>query len=586
MDDSLSPHTLTTQPTSRGFAKTGRAFSVPANISVAPYKLNERRQVNKLRQDSQLIDFEITVSPAEQSVSILCSTGSYSLVAVPVFAQTYVGSTQQVGDISIYCYDITGKVDTSGASVTAVIFYRFTRISDRSSAGGVTIHLHHTARKVQIQGSTMVTKQCRACVWFLEKYLLGVFENVAASKALDISKFNRAVSKVVTSHSEKLDSLEKCEGCNAAFIGRSVRDQCSICSKFFHKKCKQSENHLCSIPPSSSSIPNNRAHPPATSSFPAFQVPVTTGSSPSLNQALPDPSTNEATPVASTMMGEASSQPGQVLSDTNPIPPQRDSDSLSISAELVDPPIIAAITTENTILNPEVPPFIPNPPINNHSKGKAKNKTGVATNKDDIALEFARIEVNTIRARLKTLETRNKDLEFQNSILLERVAELEKVEKEAINEKYFPKPSVSVPTQRDANHHHHLPMPHCPQIQCCSQVHRLCCPSPNCKSQTSSSSDDSIAEVLKRIAGVEAAVAKLQYKIVSAQVTATATPTKVEESATTTLNTTNNTRDIVFEVEQTDCDSVTSIEEMEPGLPSDDSNDMPLNCLVPTIQLQ
>ena len=122
MDDSLSPHTLTTQPTSRGFAKTGRAFSVPANISVAPYKLNERRQVNKLRQDSQLIDFEITVSPAEQSVSILCSTGSYSLVAVPVFAQTYVGSTQQVGDISIYCYDITGKVDTSGASVTAVIY--------------------------------------------------------------------------------------------------------------------------------------------------------------------------------------------------------------------------------------------------------------------------------------------------------------------------------------------------------------------------------------------------------------------------------------------------------------------------------
>ena len=70
--------------------------------------------------------------------------------------------------------------------------------------------------------------------------------------------------------------------------------------------------------------------------------------------------------------------------------------------------------------------------------------------------------MNTIRARLKVLETKNKDLDFQNSLLLERVAVYEKAEKEAINEKYFPKAN-SAPTTDRSDCPLAPPLSQCPQ---------------------------------------------------------------------------------------------------------------------------
>ena len=179
-----------------GHIKPGRAYSAPPNSSLklAPFKLNQRKQTQKLKQDSLLTDFEIVVSPTEQSVSFLCSTGFYTLVVVPAFAHTFVGTTHQVGDISISCYDVTGKIDDIGATVNAVVFFRFTKTTDKTSAGGVTIHLHHTARRLQIQGSTMVNNQTRASVWFVENFLLKRFKSESQKKSFDISRFNRAVN--------------------------------------------------------------------------------------------------------------------------------------------------------------------------------------------------------------------------------------------------------------------------------------------------------------------------------------------------------------------------------------------------------
>ena len=99
-----------------GFPKLGRAFSAPtdAAIKVAAYKLNPKKQLNKLKQDSRLIDFEITVSNKEHSVSVLCSTGFYTLVAVPAFSNTRVGTTHHVGNITMYCYDTAVRIDDVG----------------------------------------------------------------------------------------------------------------------------------------------------------------------------------------------------------------------------------------------------------------------------------------------------------------------------------------------------------------------------------------------------------------------------------------------------------------------------------------
>ena len=386
----------------------------------------------------------------------MCSTGFYTLVAIPAFADTRVGTTHHVGSITMYCYDMAGRIDGIGASVNATIFFRLSNTIDKSSAGGVTIHLHHTVRRVQVQGSSMVTDHSRASVWFVENYLLGRFTAESQNKSFDISRFNTAVNKLVSNHAEKINAMEKCELCAGHFNGRSIREQCNGCTKSFHKKCIQSVAHPCMVP--SALAPLSR---PETSSghrhpmmHPTLQPIPNIATMPDNSEGSLDP-IRPSLPTLSLPMvpvhdHDGNSDDSTHATDSASEQPSVDYTPANISTSTITPVI--------RVLDPTLPPYtpLPRPSTERLSKGKTKPKSGVATSKEDIALEFSKIEVNTICARLKVLETKNKDLEFQNSLLLERVAVYERAEKEAIYEKYFPKPN-SVPA---TNRSDHLPPPH------------------------------------------------------------------------------------------------------------------------------
>ena len=179
----------------------------------------------------------------------------------------------------------------------------------------------------------------------------------------------------------------------------------------------------------------------------------------------------------------------------------------------------STITPVIRVLDPTLPPYtpLPRPSTERLPKGKTKPKSAVATSKEDIALEFSKIEVNTIRARLKVLETKNKDLEFQNSLLLERVAVYERAEKEAIYEKYFPKPN-SVPAT-DRSDHPPPPAPpvsQCPATQCCSQRYQCCQPIPRCHQTIptpATTTTDTLDIIFKNISEVKCDLSDLKTKL-------------------------------------------------------------------------
>ena len=123
-----------------------------------------------------------------------------------------------------------------------MIHFRYST-SDQSSTGGIVVHLHHTAHRVQVQGSSMVNRRVRANVWFVEHFLLENFNKMSQVKSFDISKLNSAVTKMVSNHIEKLSASEQCDYCMGLFNGRSVNEQCSKCSKRLHKKCNV--DHVC-----------------------------------------------------------------------------------------------------------------------------------------------------------------------------------------------------------------------------------------------------------------------------------------------------------------------------------------------------
>ena len=100
--------------------------------------------------------------------------------------------------------------------------------------------LHHSERRVQIKGSTLVTRECRASVWFVQNFLLDRFNFESFNKSFDISRFNTSVQNIVTNHIVKNNSKERSKVCLSHFTARSHCEQCLVCDKPFHKKSMHS----------------------------------------------------------------------------------------------------------------------------------------------------------------------------------------------------------------------------------------------------------------------------------------------------------------------------------------------------------
>ena len=166
------------------------------------YFLDKKKQLSRLCKDTKLQDYEITVSPIAHSVKIKCSAGFYAQVVLPSFSNITEQYRNQVDDVTIRCIKVESRVDQSGASVTGVLVFElaYANKQDQSCIGTVTIHLHHTTRTVQLQGSSLVHDKIRSPVWFVEFFLKGVFSHHALDKAVDIDNFNLAVHDLLVDH--------------------------------------------------------------------------------------------------------------------------------------------------------------------------------------------------------------------------------------------------------------------------------------------------------------------------------------------------------------------------------------------------
>ena len=141
-------------------------------------------------------------------------------MVLPAFDVIFVGYTTTAANISIHCYDIAKKVDNSKAHVNTVLFFRLTA-ADSNKSNNVTITLHHTVRKVQVQGSSNMSSNIRANVWFLQNILLGLFSAMSATKAMDISNFKSMLQNVVTNHVNKRKTQTKCGACDIPYTNKS-----------------------------------------------------------------------------------------------------------------------------------------------------------------------------------------------------------------------------------------------------------------------------------------------------------------------------------------------------------------------------
>ena len=368
--------------------------------------------------------------------------------------------------MNVKCFDITGQIDNSEANVKAVVFFRLSG-TNKHGKGGVTVHLHHTKRKLQIQGGALMPDRTKSPVWFVQNVISKRFHQLGKSKAFDVNNFNNIIRELITSQSIGPDN--SCTVCNIQFTGRSQPEFCLKCKKSFHKKCHTSKQHLChrniqfsnlkppSMDQNSDGLTAELISARRLSSNPAIPQPLALP-----NSTCPDnPQTNPVTqplgqtvhtprnptlattsttghslPVFTTSISRHSSEPRLIYSNNDPQ-----------ATQTVPVPVLASISQPTLLTSTSQPTLSQaNNRTNQYGPGhsvrtKAVKKSTKITppiDQSSIENECIRKQLNIAHTKIQELEAELEKTKTTNYIIGERIKLFEATNTKDMYEKYFP----------------------------------------------------------------------------------------------------------------------------------------------------
>ena len=512
--------------------------AVPATRH-APWALNRKKQLLRLHQDTYIPDYTITVSPNCQNVIIQCSTGFYTKVALPSLSDIKIGSRFDVqpdtGNVNVHCFDITGETDNSEANVKAVVFFRLEN-NKKLSKGGVTMHLHHTKRKLQFQGGALMPDKTKSPIWFVQNVISERFQRLAKSKAFDVNNFNQNIRDVISRQSNI--SNPTCASCHIQFTGRSQPELCWQCSKSFHKKCLQSKLHVCQklssiVPPTdipsvfggnlttSTTTPNNATasqvapQPLPSPSLPQGVLPdglprsavshqliaaigATNSNNPppnplpsgnthneTMDVSQPDlisriPAADVPSLVSRPPLHHLSSQPSQA-GFTGTSSPNMQGPTSALSRQASTRPCITSSRTQSTSAATSA--------SSRPKQVKKSLKNTPAIDMSSFNTECLKKQLNIAHAKIQEVESELEKTKNTNYILGERIKLFEATNNKDIFEKYFP-PQSSDPGIKSS----HQPVPSFPH-----HTHHCCAPPPCPSHRCQDPNSDDLMKVVKEL---------------------------------------------------------------------------------------
>ena len=224
------------------------------------YALDKGSLVSNLVKDARLDqDILCEYNCGGHNVNVKCSSGFYAAVAKPTLSTISEGHTLTVqGIVASVTSSGTDMTDTNGLSVNTLL-----KISLRTATtpacilGSLSIHLHHTTRLVQIQGSFKMPDSTLGPVWFAEHVVLPMFKERGKSSSQHIQSINNAILSLKTGGSGSsnaqmlpdISSDKRCGGCLNLFTKRTTPIPCTGCAKFFHKRNCWKSHTSCPLSP-------------------------------------------------------------------------------------------------------------------------------------------------------------------------------------------------------------------------------------------------------------------------------------------------------------------------------------------------
>ena len=499
----------------------------------ATFSLNKDKQITSLGTDASLPDFEVTVNDNDKNVNIQCSTAFYDAVAKPVMCGLSKDATLNINNISISCNHIDYNRDSNCYEYNRVLHIKIGGIG-QFSIGKVTIHLHHSKRSIQMQGSAIMPDGSKAPVWFLNTFVKERFSKLAKLKKYDIAALNDAVKRAAKTHKASNNITNNCSQCLRQFSSNSRPTQCIYCYKVFHKTtCLPAHSSSCRArydrhPSNSAATLQPGTTSTALSSKPSTTEALSSDSSTNPLKRLRIDSTSSAEPVFPVLTINASSNTVPFSSSDEPSatnqqpgPPRAESSpSLLPGFPVITASVISKLPTVSNLNADAVPfTFSSTTTFSDLPKKKPKQKPP-SISPESAKIDFLNLELNAAKTRIAHLETTIADRDGTIHIQREKIKVLEESRIISANSEYFTKTPGLASTQPDnlchsrSSHHCYHPLQH----QCdCYHHHTHPQPSHRCSEPVNHSPSEQVSllnEIKAALSSIHVGIATIADKCI------------------------------------------------------------------------
>ena len=192
-------------------------------------------------RDASVPDFTITTNDSDRNVNTQCSVGFYEAVAKPAISSLSTGFRHQVHGVCILC-TVFRKTQNQGSAIPGLLL-RFELSGDNVNPcpAPMSLHLHSSQRKLQIQGGATMPDHSKVPVWFVNNVLKIMFDEQAKAKEYAFDNINKAVTNTGTTKKQAKNLSQNqsaCSHCMKKFAPNAKPILCPRCNKYKHSgKC-------------------------------------------------------------------------------------------------------------------------------------------------------------------------------------------------------------------------------------------------------------------------------------------------------------------------------------------------------------
>ena len=199
--------------------ETNRDHEHDTGISLQ-HDLNREKQVDKLIFNTNRETIDIEINCNDQNVNITCCPGFYNLVVRPSLLGLSGGFQLSTDGVTFELSTIVPHRDLSGNIQSTVLKFIF---SKDNCEHNLSVSLHHTSQKVQIQGGTSMPDGSTSAVFFLNKFVSNLLKSSAKNQEENIKLFNTTLKDLAGKRSHQSEQIQ------ASSRGNPASSYCGVC---------------------------------------------------------------------------------------------------------------------------------------------------------------------------------------------------------------------------------------------------------------------------------------------------------------------------------------------------------------------